>query len=403
MQRRVRLAAVFTTTAILVGAPALAATAITVDPGDGAVLYNADLTPIGSELTYTGGLTQPEYTFASVDDDYWGLDAQGLPANDNGAFADIASGIPLGFTVNLGGVSFDGAIVNTNGSICLTSSTDATADPTAADFECWFYAIPPAHVVSEEHYIPGSSSAYFSSVGADHFPQDDNPVDTDADSVNDACALGGFYVVSEDACTSVFWGTTTYDGKPAFVATWYFAPDIVIEDDTDVVQLVLVSDGNGDATVMSNVDRFFNYGYDLDYWDGEEGFEACTAANGAGDDNQYIAMGGAYRANGVIDSIDLFGPACIGGLTPTTQDQLIDGAPQALNEHSFNSTQPGRYIFYVRAGQLESTLAGPAVTPAAPTLPDTGAEAQTAVIAAVVLLALGALGVARARRRSIEA
>lgn len=382
-------------TALVLGAPAAAANAV--DPGEGAVIYNDDLTPIGAELSY-GGVPQYEFTTATTDDDYWGLDAQGEPAHDSGG-VDIVAGIPLGFTVQLGGVAYDGVVVNSNGGVCLTSSTDSTASVTSHDFQCWFYSIPPAHIVSDDTYLAGSSMAIFQ-LGVDHLLDDDFPVDTDSDGTDDACEYGSFFVESQNACTSVFWGTTTYEGRPAFAATWYFAPDYEEPGDTDVAQILLVDDGAGDLSVVVNVDRFFNHGYDLSYWQLDPAFAACALAydDGNGDTSTYIGLGGAFRsANGATGVIDLFGPECAGGLDPTSAASLVDGASDALNEHSLNSTQPGRYVFYVRDGGLTVTAAAP-VEPAAPTLPATGVDTAGAGLAALALLALGAAAVAARRR-----
>lgn len=338
-------------------AVAAPAAAITVDPGDGAVIYNPDLSPIGSELLYGG---DPQYLFTTVtgDDDFWGLDINGLPANDDGDFDPLVTGIPLGFTISLGGVDYDGVVVQENGAVCLTSTTDPGGDPASSDWECWFYAFPPALTTSDSHYESGQARAFFAAVVADHYVQDDFPIDTDSDTVHDACAYGGYYFATGDVCSSIFWGTTTYEGKPAFVATYYFAPDIDVAADTDVAQILLVDEGAGNATIVYNVDRFLNGGYTLNYWGGDIGFEDCDIAYADGDVNAYSGMGAAFRSpGGATGFIDLFGPACIGGLDPTLRDDLIDGGASAFNENSLNSTQPGRYILYVRDDLLTLDLA----------------------------------------------
>jgi len=348
------------------------ASAITVNPGEGAVIYNGDLTPIGSELLYGG---DPQYLFTTEtgDDDYWGFDINGLPANYDGDFDPLATGIPLGFTIELGGVDYDGVVVQENGNLCLTSTTDPGGDPAGSDFECWFYEMPLSLAIGDYTYTAGQARAFISSVGADHYVQDDAPIDTDADTVNDACEYGGYYFADEDVCSSIFWGTTTYEGKPAFVATYFFAPDIETPGDTDVSQILLVDDGDGNARIVINVDRFFNEGYALGDWDGSAGYEACSLVydGGAGDDSLYAALGASFRSpDNTTGSIDLFGPACANGLAPTGRDDLIDGGASAYNENSRNSTQAGRYILYVTEDLL--TLAAPAPAPTGPVLAETG-------------------------------
>ncbi len=123
--RRLGVLAVATCALLAVGALPAAATT----PGDGAVIFNPDGTPIGSELTYGGSFTpQYVYTAETQDDDYWGLDTGSVPANDAGIFTSVDTGVPLGFTIDVNGVVYDQALVSSNGGVCLVSSTDPGAN-----------------------------------------------------------------------------------------------------------------------------------------------------------------------------------------------------------------------------------------------------------------------------------
>src|SRR5690606_8914101 len=119
--RRRALPAVIAASTIIIGTMLVASPAGAVEPGAGAVLFNPDGSPIGSETVYPSGYAQYVYTSTTQDDDAWGLDADGNPANDEGA--GYAYGIPLGFEVLIDGILYDSAVVGGNGFLCLVPTT----------------------------------------------------------------------------------------------------------------------------------------------------------------------------------------------------------------------------------------------------------------------------------------
>ncbi|WP_168627609.1 MULTISPECIES: hypothetical protein [unclassified Cryobacterium] len=365
--------------------------------GDGAVLFNPDGTPIGSEYTPTA---DPLYVYTSVtgDDDYWGLDSAGNPANIDGDFGVMSSGIPLGFVVNVAGVNYDEVFVGSNGSLCLYSSTDATVGAWCDDYD-----VMPILFTDPDWVGTGTSYAAFAVLNNDQDPRDsDEPIDTDADSINDACEFGAFYFADQggEYCSSISWGHTTYDGRAAFAATWYHNPTYSWDDDTEfnTYQIILVDDGAGNVTVVYNYDAVTSDGFTLDWWIGYA--NACEDAYAAGDTAEYlgIGMGGINGTDGSTTMFDPFGAECMGGDDSTPRDNLVDGGAQSLITNSLNSTVPGRYIFRVLDGLATTTMpaATPPTAPAAPQLAATGTSPLPLVVLGA--LALG-LGLAATRRR----
>lgn len=395
---------------MLLGSLGFASAASAAD-GDGAVIFNPDLTPIGSELTY-GPDSDPQYSFTTdtTDDDYWGLDGDGVPAHYNGA-ADLELGIPLGFEIELGGLTYDQVVVNSNGMLCLTSSTEPSTNLVSSpDFQCEFYESPAAVLSDPAYHAAGQSFAGFLVYTSDQNPSEDHPIDSpdDADDVNDSCLRGGYYFADADVCSSVFWGSTTYEGKQAFVATWYHDPSYDYDDRSNTYQALLVNEGNGDITVVYNYDQIQGEGYNLDsewedYAESDELpiSEVCLAAYEGGDENDYTSIGVASFATGTTDgthSVDLFAPECMNGLNPTIELDLVDGGSQALISNSMNSTVDGRYIFWITDGE---PVLEPAIVPAEPVdedvLPATGSDAALGALLATLFLGLGGFALARHR------
>ncbi|MBB5632107.1 LPXTG-motif cell wall-anchored protein [Cryobacterium mesophilum] len=387
-----------------------AAPAYAVDPGDGAVIFNPDGTPIGSELMYDGGTTpQYVYTNETEDDDYWGLDGTGVPADDDGNFGAANAGIPLGFSVTVAGVSYDEVLVGSNGDVCLASSTDVTSN--GSFNQCSdFYGELIGSIFDPNYGSEPHSYAAFLPFNLDQYPPAaDTPLDTNADTIPDTCEYGAYLFEFESNyyCSSVFWGTTTYEGKNAFVATWYHNPDINLDPDAEfnTFQVLLVDNGGGNVTVVYNYDEVHNSGMDLSWPSATSSIPteaACAAVYGDGDDlTEYymIGMGGYNLTADTYSYLDLFGPTCGNGTYPHTADELRDGGSYALSSHNLNSTVPGRYVFRVVNGL--PTLTMPAVTPPKPELAATGATTSGAWMAGAGALMLGGiLFVASRRRRS---
>jgi hypothetical protein len=161
----------------------------------------------------------------------------------------------------------------------------------------------------------------------------------------------------------VTYGDTTYQGQPAFCVNWrnvgYFPGQT---DKLDSFQLLLVkrSDaGSGDFDIVYNYDRV--------QWD-TAGPAVEASARPA---TQF--GGGAARvgfSNGTSNSLELTGSGQAG--------ELVDWGEYALTAGEQGSTQPGRYVFPVRAGQDAGpdTLTGRVTDTATPADPIAGALVQ---------------------------
>ena len=395
-------------TALASGALLLAAStpAMAVAPGAGAVLFNGDGTPIGSELVYGAGNTpQYQYTYLTDDDDFWGLDSGLEPANDYGDLNPVAGGIPLGFSVNVDGVVYDETFVGSNGNLCLTSSTDVTAQQSSLVCTNMYYEAIGA-MGDPDWDGSGDSYAAFFPLGNDFNALDsDTPVDTaDPDALPDTCTFGAF--LFEDGgsyyCSSVFWGTTTYDGKAAFVATWYHDPDYDAPNATgfSTTQVLLVNDGGGNATVVYNYDEVNHIGYDLNSLSTDGNGIACQAQYTGGDTEGYLNVGLAAVNGPAVTgtTLSLFGPVCDGGVTPHTAAELSEGGSFTLATHSLNSAVLGRYVFRVVSGLPTLALAGAG---SGQGLAATGDESGLLAGGALLSMMLGVTMLAVVRRRPV--
>lgn len=403
------LAVVAVCAALTLGAAAPASAAVA--PGDGAVVFNADGSPIGSELTYGADATpQFVYTSTTGDDDSWGL-IDGTPVNDYSATA----GIPLGFGVNVQGSVYEQVAVGSNGAVCLVPADDAAA---TAIYECSSFSFSPlssaTQVAADD---PERDSTVFMPLYGDQNPTYGVPVDLDADDVPDACTYGSFLFENDGDyyCSTVSWGSTSYEGKPAFAVTWYHNPEYAADDESryNTYQLILVDNGAGDATVVFNYDETNLRGSSAGNLASETALAAdCAIAEEAGDDADYSSVGySSYSATTTeVSALDLFGPACLGGLTPTPTEQLMTGGLSQLSLNSLNSTVAGRYAFALVDGFPTLTLpavivdpvvVAPAAAAPAAQLAATGLDAESAIAFGSMLLAAGLALVVWRRTRTI--
>lgn len=400
--------AVLGTVSLTAGAVLLGGTAAHAADGDGAVLFE-DVegvpTPIGALDVYDGDPLYL-YTEETGDDDGWGLDLAGVPANSNGDFGEIASGVPIGFTVTIGGVDYDEFYVSSNGLICLANE-DSDPEIIGEEICDWYYDQTAATFGDPLAFPAGTSLAAINLLGTDL-----NPSNSYLDEGE--CVDGGYYFADPEACSEVFWGWTDYDGKPALAVTWYVLPPYGTGISA-TFQALLVDEGDGDALVVLNYDSVDVDGQPLDdYWIDEWGtsddlawVQACSEAAEAFEEDEIPAYFGVGVGSVTGDDpaanqfIELFGPECAGGLDPHTDEELVDGGASALNENSLNSEVPGRYILAVVDGAFTLDIPQPAEEPAEEeeTLPDTGAEGTAGLIAAA-LAAGGLLLVAASRRRA---
>jgi len=378
-----------------------AGSASAVVPGAGAVIFNPDGTPIGSQLVY-GASNTPQfvYTQQTSDDDFWGLDAGAQPAHGG----TPSRGIPLGFTMTIDGVSYDEALVSSNGTVCLTSSSDSTAQESFG--QCaGTYGYLVGDLADPNRTSGTDSYAIFSALNDDQYPPAaTTPVDgADADALPDSCTFGAFLYnyLGTYYCSTISWGLTTYEGRAAFAATWYHDPDYDYTDQTDfnTYQMLLVNDGAGNATVVYNYDEINIAGTPLDY-DGT-GYAigaACDAAFTAGDTAEYLSIGASSFAGATASNtfIDLFGAPCANGQNPQTAAALNEGGTHPLSANSLGSLVAGRHVFRVLNGGFVAAL--PLTVAAGPTLAASGDEGLVLGGFAAVSLLLGAALVVVRRR-----
>lgn len=390
--RLVRTAGAVAASAALIALGALPAAATT--PGEGAVIFNPDGTPIGSELLY-GAVPTPQwvYTSETSDDDYWGLDSSSPaePANYAGSFNSVDTGVPLGFEINVSGVVYDEVLINSNGGVCFLSSTDFQAQESFDVCSGMYYRALGVYADPAYNTPDTTDFAGILPLGNDFYSPYATPVDTevDPDADPDACTFGAYFDEFDGGyyCSSVFWGATTYEGKNAFAATWYHDPDIHVEDEDvsefSTFQVIIVDEGDGNVTVVNNYDDLNQLGQDL----GASGIlEDCDASYDAGD-NALYDFAGIFGTDfaGSPSKLTLFGPACDSPIFTADAAALRNGGSFAAIEHSLDSDVAGRYIYRVVDGE-------PEYTPAAAQLASTGTNASVPLfIGLSVLLVGGAL------------
>jgi hypothetical protein len=293
-----------------------------------AYIYNPDGYGDGGDITLNGDRYFLQYEWDNATSScvlpggailptshYAGCTANTLAANDDGSSPQVT----LPFSVNYYGSSYSSAYVNNNGNLTFTNAL-ATFSP---------------------------------------FPLLDSQLPIIAPFFADVDTTGNSPVPSG----LVTYGNTTYQGQPAFCVNWrnvgYFAGQT---DKLDSFQLLLVKRpdaGSGDFDIVYNYDRV--------QWDTGSAAVEVSARPAA----QF--GGGAARvgySNGTTNSLELAGSGQPG--------QLVDYGEWALTVGDQGSTQPGRYIFPVRAGQDAGpdTLAGQVTDTATPADPIAGAQIQ---------------------------
>lgn len=371
------------------------------------MLFNANGTPIGSELLY-GAASTPQFVYTSEtgDDDYWGIGASTEPVNDDHPVLTVDAGIALGFVVTIDGISYDEVLMSSNGSACLASSTDVNSqesfDQCSGTYD---YLVGD---ISDPEYVGGTANyAILSALGNDQYPPDaSEPVDgPDGDILPDSCEFGAFLYehLGDFYCSTMSWGPTTYNGKAAFAMTWYHDPEYDYEDDSDfsTYQVILVNDGAGNATVVYNYDEVNHYGNEIDN-DGDAYVigGACVAEYEGGNEEDYLSIGVSSFTGATLHNtyLDLFGPVCANGVNPQTADALSEGGSYPLSANSLNSAVAGRYAFAIVGGQFTLVLPAAVAAPA-PTLAASGDEGLLLGSLAIATLLAGA-GLLVYRRRA---
>lgn len=193
----------------------------------------------------------------------------------------------------------------------------------------------------------------------------------------------------------IYFGTTTIDGRDAFVLTWYRVS--MYEDENDpaldnTFQIVIIKKATGNDTDGWDFDIEFNFGHVTDNEDGysaEDPSEECTSGT---TDCRWGIGWANYLGPEEADAYELF------PTTPT--EQLIDGGALALTAHSLNSAVLGRYTFGMVGGVTQG-FAQPFAAAPEPQLAATGSSATTVgwLAAASLVLLAGAAMVATRRMR----
>ena len=189
--RRRALPAVIAASAFVFGTVLVASPATAVEPGTGAVLFNPDGSPIGSETVYPSGLSQFVYTSETEDDDAWGLGSDGNPGNEDDT--GFTAGIPLGFEVLIDGILYDSAVVGSNGGLCLIPTTGIND---AVDTVCDDYSEGASAILSDGYLsgTDGAVAAVFALFNDQYPPNAETPVDTDDPDLEPDAARYSFEV-----------------------------------------------------------------------------------------------------------------------------------------------------------------------------------------------------------------
>lgn len=229
-----------------------------------------------------------------------------LPANDDGTYPCTTTDdppctgsdtgpatVPLGFTVNFFGNTYDAVYVNNNGNVT-------------------FEAPLPK-------YQPSSLDTFGSPIIAPFF--------ADIDTLDPSSAVVNF-------------GTGTLNGNAVFVVNWpgvgcYEHVDTVLND----FQMIVV-DRRDRATGTDGDDFDIEFNYNMIQWDtgqATSGDAACR--NGQSGDSAYV---GYTNGSNTGNSYQLEGSG--------VPNAFLDGGDDALASNSLGSTTAGRYVFAVGLG-----------------------------------------------------
>lgn len=184
----------------------------------------------------------------------------------------------------------------------------------------------------------------------------------------------------------IYFGTTTIDGRDAFVLTWYRVSMYEGENNPaldNTFQVVIIKKATGNDTDGWDFDIEFNFGHVTDNEDGYSAADPADECESGTTDCRWGIGWANFISPDEADAYELF------PTTPT--DQLLDGGAQALTAHSLNSAVLGRYTFGMVGGVTQG-FAQPFAAAPEPQLAATGSTSDTLpwLIAASVLLLGGA-------------
>ena len=296
------------------------------------------------------------------------------------------TGLPLGFSFNYYGKTYDSVFVNSNGSLTFGAPSDCYDETLTQIMRC------------------GGNQGTSAIVAYG--------VDLDNRNLNPD-AWGN--PLGPDRHTEFFyWGkTTTEDGKQAFVATWMNSPGYCDSGDREdevselgyeyrvcdfesittdpfsdeflqtlsTFQIVLVDQSTSDGGVTGDADVIINYG---SMQDSQNGYDSCAISRGDSVDydescrptsERFLAAGlGSTQVNAEnselwnssVTSLEALHPSIPGTILYNGVDASLVGdlGPLALSSaRQFEGSIPGRFVYEFRAGNSPDV----ATTPSAPT------------------------------------
>ncbi len=248
-----------------------------------------------------GGAILPGFTTTSDGRNDDGTYTTGGCTNPNSAGTCPGTKVPVGFSLNFFGLSFNSVYVNTNGNLTLDSPLST--------------------------FTPFGLTATNRQIFAPFFG--------DVDTRNTASGVttfgstpGTFTCDAAEGCNAT---------RNAFGVDWinvgYFNQHV---DKTNSFQAILVDRSD---TGAGNFDIIFNY--DQVQW---ETGDASGGTGGLGGGTNAARVGYSNGSGAPNTSFELPGSA--------TPGSLLNGGPNALISHSLNSNVAGRYIFFARNGQI---------------------------------------------------
>ena len=195
----------------------------------------------------------------------------------------------------------------------------------------------------------------------------------------------------------IYFGTTTIDGRDAYVLTWYRVSMYEGENDEaldNTFQIVIIKKATGSDVAGWDFDIEFNFGHVTDNEDGYSAEDPTDECSSGTPDCRWAIGWANYLGPEEADAYELF------PTTPT--EQLIDGGAQALTAHSLNSDVLGRYTFGMVGGVTQG-FAQPFAAAPEPQLAATGSSAAPVgwlAAASLALLAGAAVLLTRRARAS---
>ncbi|MFA7285067.1 MAG: nidogen-like domain-containing protein, partial [Candidatus Absconditabacterales bacterium] len=226
--------------------------------------------------------------------------------------------IPLGFTINYYGRLYTGVFVNSNGSISFGAGLSAYDQPLEDVLQgkegICAYCLDLQNNTQITQILNGLTGRTTSGAALRH---------TD------------FY----------YWGRTTFEGRPAFAATWMNMSTFSSNEsegtwNTFQIMLVDTSGANNDVDIIVNYGSIRNQS--------DQGYCVGTSCNlvaiGLG-----TSSGGVVSYNSIVDNSGVV-------LNGKSTQQLRDGGVYALNTLSLNSNIPGRFLFRMENGSLPGTV-----------------------------------------------